>query len=239
MRLKTLSQAWEGACRGSVGLYLVNIGDQLGQGVEPYLRRFPEERQRAILRYRSSADRNRTLWAELLARWLIAERTGQAEVSIERDERGKPYSPSMRGVEFSISHSGPWVACSLGGAVNGVDVETDRGLSLDLAKHFFPEREYLTLKELSEHDPMGWRAAFLRCWTLKESYAKCTGRGLADVLRNVEREALLRGEAGIGGRNFDDGGAVLGVCAAPDLLPDRITRVRLRTGSGEFSFECC
>ena len=89
---------------GSVELHLLDLSDRLEAPVEPYLTFFSEERRAAILRYRFPSDRNRTVWAELLVRWLIAQRTGCGlrDVVISRDEQGKPY---WEGLSFSISPS--------------------------------------------------------------------------------------------------------------------------------------
>ena len=237
-------------------LYLVDLSAQLDKPVEPYLPWFTTERQAAILRYRVPSDRNRTVWAELLARWLIAGRMGgdAREIAIARDERGKPYWAG--GLHFSLSHSGPWVACSLGEAPSGVDVETNRKVSLDVARHFFRPEEYEALRGLSLREPEGWRRAFLRYWTLKESYLKFLGTGLSGGLRDVDCAALLSPGGGpprdgqvrcaAGGRNFDlPGGAAAGVvCAlsraggdAPvETLPERVSYLSLRAEPGRDIF---
>ena len=62
---------------GSVEFHLLDLSNRLEAPVEPYLTFFSEERRAAILRYRFPSDRNRTVWAELLVRWLIAQRTGR------------------------------------------------------------------------------------------------------------------------------------------------------------------
>lgn len=59
---------------------------------------FSSERQGKILAHRSNANRNRTIWAELLARYVVAE--------------------------ISSSHAGNWGVCSVGNFKSGVDVET-------------------------------------------------------------------------------------------------------------------
>lgn len=226
-----------------IELYILNIKEHLRQPVDGYLTYFYEERRAAILRYRSPADRNRTLWAELLARCLIGARMGKPprEISIARDQRGKPYllreghEEGETPLEFSLSHSGPWVACSLGDAPSGVDVETDRRLTLNIAKRFFLREEFLSLETLLARDPKEGRRAFLRYWTLKESYAKCAGEDLVSALGTADCEALLRGTGRMAGRDFDlPGGAVLRVCAAPNALPERIAWVDWMDVSAKF-----
>ncbi|MCR5346616.1 MAG: 4'-phosphopantetheinyl transferase superfamily protein [Fretibacterium sp.] len=225
-------------------IYFLELSDHLESPVEPYLTYFTDERREAILRYRFPSDRNRTVWAELLARWLIGRETGQTaeDVSIMRDERGKPYCGE--GLHFSLSHSGPWVACSLGTEPNGVDVEMDRRIRLDIARHFFLPEEYETLKALSLQgtkapqglSPSGWQRAFLCYWTLKESCLKYQGTGLSGDMRTVDCAALLRGEGPLRGRNFDlPGGAVAGVVST-EALPACFALLRLRAEGQLFSF---
>ena len=220
-----------------VELHLLNLSDRLEAPVEPYLEYFTAERREAILRYRFPSDRNRTVWAELLSRWLIAQKTGRdlRDIIIARDERGKPHwEGGERGLHFSLSHSGPWAACSLGSEPNGADVETDRRVNLNIARHFFLPEEHKALSDLSLNGTEEWRRAFLRHWTLKESCLKCLGTGLSGDIRKVDCAALLRGEGPVvgpgplRGRNFDlPGGAIAGVVSA-EALPDNVEYNRVQ-----------
>ena len=227
----------------SVELHLLNLSDCLEAPVEPYLCYFTAARQAAILRYRFPSDRNRTVWAELLARWLIGQRTGQSvrDIVIARDERGKPRWEGGN-LCFSLSHSGPWAACSLGAEPNGVDVETDRRIDLNIAKHFFRPEEYETLKGLSRRETEEWRRAFLRYWTLKESCLKCLGTGLSGDMRKVDCAALLKGEGPVvgagplAGQNFElPGGAVIGIVST-GAPPGSFTLLRPHTEGQVFNF---
>lgn len=58
----------------NVEIFAVNIAAQLNQSVDDWLKYFSVERWEKILSYRFNADRNRTLWAELLVRHIIAEK---------------------------------------------------------------------------------------------------------------------------------------------------------------------
>ncbi len=58
----------------NVEIFAVNIAAQLNQSVDDWLKYFSVERREKILSYRFNADRNRTLWAELLVRHIIAEK---------------------------------------------------------------------------------------------------------------------------------------------------------------------
>ena len=57
-----------------VEIFAVNISARLNDSVDDWLKYFSIERQQKILSYRFNADRNRTLWAELMARYVVAEK---------------------------------------------------------------------------------------------------------------------------------------------------------------------
>ena len=52
----------------------MNIADIINQPIEKYLHFFSAERQKKILRCKFNADRNRTIFAELLLRYEIGKK---------------------------------------------------------------------------------------------------------------------------------------------------------------------
>ena len=201
-------------------IFLLNIKEQLQNPVDRYLKYFSDERVKKILSYRFNSDRNRTLWAELLARTIIADMTGKnfTEIKIFRDSDGRPYC-SEPGIFFSLSHAGNFVACSAGDSQNGVDVEIlDRRIDINIAKRFFLTSEYLTLKNLNEDE---FRRKFFEYWTLKESCLKCL---CLDEWSHVDCEKLLGGEyEKIQGKNFYISDAVIGICSEKNKMPKNFT----------------
>ena len=191
-----------------IEVYLLNLADRLELPVEKYLRYFTPKRQEKILSYKFAADRNRTIWAELLARSIVAKKLSRPieEVQIERDVSGKPYLVDSD-LKISLSHSKNWAACSLGEVASGVDVEEDFTDALSLAENFFTAREYQQLCKLD-----GWAQAekFLCFWTIKESFAKLTGCSL-DAALSVDSSIIPA-------KNFILDGAVLGVCSEHSAL---------------------
>lgn len=151
----------------------MNIADIIDKPVEKYLQFFSAERQKKILRYKFNADRNRTIFAELLLRYEISKKISLPieKIFIERDETGKPYVVG-KFFEISLSHSGNWVACSFGNVPNGIDIETDSRDALEIAKNFFTAEEYKILCGLSDQER---NLQFLKFWTLKECRFKCRG----------------------------------------------------------------
>ena len=189
-------------------IFAVNIAAQLNQPVDDWLKFFLSERQKKILSYRFNADRNRTLWAELLVRYAVAEKFSCAfeKVQVYRDATGKPHIADLP-AEISLSHAGNWVVCSVGEGQSGVDVEIDSTDALEIAKAFFLRSEYE--KIISLPDKLRGRQ-FLIYWTLKESYFKLTG---AENFLQADCEKILSGASEIIGENFFlSDGAVGGVC---------------------------
>ena len=124
-------------------IFAVNISAQLNQPVDDWLKIFLPERREKILSYRFNADRNRTLWAELLARNIIAEKffCPIEKVKIFRDDDGKPHIKNFP-AEISLSHAGNWIVCSVGEIKSGVDVEIDSSGAIEIAENFFLPSEY-------------------------------------------------------------------------------------------------
>ena len=197
-------------------IYLLNIKERLDRPVDEWLKFFSDERVKKILRYKFNADRNRTVFAELLARKLIAECTGKnfEEIKIFRDENGRPYCEDT-GIFFSLSHSGCYVACSVGDSQNGVDVEIlNRKIDIKIAKRFFLPDEYGILKSLGNEKERAKK--FFEFWTLKEAALKCLR---LNEWSNVDCEKLIHESKG---KNFYIDNAVIGVCVKEGKLPDEI-----------------
>jgi 4'-phosphopantetheinyl transferase len=96
--------------------------------------------------------------------------------------RGAHGRPRVRGgalgeLDFNLSHTAGLAVCAVGRGVLGVDVEDlARPAPLEVAGHFFAPREAAALATLVA--PLRPRR-FYEYWTLKESYIKARGLGLA------------------------------------------------------------
>ena len=203
----------------SIEIYLLNIKERLNNPVDEYLKYFSDERVKKILRYKFNPDRNRTVWAELLAKKLISERTGKNinEIKIFRDMNGRPYCEEKE-IFFSLSHSGEWIACSIGNFCNGVDVEIlDRKFDFNIAKKFFLPNEYEKIKNFIHEDEQ--RKKFFEYWTLKESCLKCLN---LREWTGVDCEKLLSSNDNVKGKNFYLPGAIVGICAEKGILPEKL-----------------
>jgi 4'-phosphopantetheinyl transferase len=172
-----------------------------------------EERARAD-RFFQPADRGRFVIGRWLARTTLSRYADVAPRAwpLAIDERGRPHlrdrpagAPDLR---FNLSHTHGLVACAITiGREVGVDVEfTGRRLLHDVPERFFSAREVADLRACAESEQPG---VFFDYWTLKESYIKARGLGLALPLRHFS--FLL------------DGSDAPTVTFAPDLDDDPAT----------------
>ena len=122
----------------SVNIFAMNISERLNSPVDDWLSFFSFDRRKKILSYRFNVDRNRTLWAELLARYIVSESFSCPieKVQVYRDAFGKPHIAEFS-IEISLSHAGDWVVCSFGNKKSGVDVEIDSTDAEEIAEKFF------------------------------------------------------------------------------------------------------
>ena len=206
-----------------IEVYLLNLASRLEEPVEKFLHYFTARRQEKILRYKFTADRNRTIWAELLVRAVIAKKFSRTveEIQIERDLNGKPYVVDGN-LMISLAHSDNWAACSVGEVPSGVDVEENFSDALTIAENFFTEQEF---RQLCKLDGRARDKKFLSFWTIKESFVKLTGRGIDDDFSAIDATEILSGRGKVVGRNFFLNGAVVGICSERNFLPESFTVV--------------
>lgn len=112
-----------------------------------------------------------------LLRRALGEAFGLEELpAVERLARGKPWFPGRPDLRFNLSHSGPFSLCAVGEGEVGVDIEVVRPRSPGLARRALSDGEYRW------YEARGGRLEdFYTLWTRKESLAKYTGEGIADV----------------------------------------------------------
>ena len=114
------------------------------------------------------------------------------ELAYVYGREGKPYFRDLP-FYFNLSHSGGMAVAVFADTAVGCDVERIEAADLPLARQFFSEGEYRYLAGL----PAGQQrdAAFYRLWTLKESFVKTIGAGLALPLDAFEI-VIMAGESG-------------------------------------------
>jgi 4'-phosphopantetheinyl transferase len=143
----------------------------------------PGERERQ-LRYYFEKNRHEYLVTRALVRTVLS-RYADVHPSawvFEAGEHGKPYIawPEVRpGISFNLSNTTGMVACIVASEREvGVDVEeVERAVrAMEVADRFFSPSEVRALRALPEAEQP---ARFITYWTLKESYIKARGMGLA------------------------------------------------------------
>lgn len=99
-----------------------------------------------------------------------------------RPELAPPFDAS--GLVFNLAHTCGLVVLAVArGAPLGIDVENyDQKVSLDVARRFFSPDEAEALEALPG---VAQPRRFLRLWTLKESYLKAMGTGIAGGLGSM------------------------------------------------------
>ena len=202
------------------------IKDELKLSIAPYLRYFSFERQQHIQKYRKAADRSRTVWAELLVRYLTCKEVPASweNITVEREFKGKPYIKTLKDRrEISLSHSGIWVLCSHGRCKSGVDVETNTEDFEEISRFCFSDKEISFLNSV----PLPIRKKLFLCyWTIKESYLKYTGEGLTKNLSEIDCISILKGNQPVAGKNFLlPDGTIAGICTQRNYLPTHINFV--------------
>lgn len=112
-----------------------------------------------------------------------------SENNIVKSANGKPYL-SDNSLYFSISHCDGLAVCALSETPIGVDCESIRRTSNAVMKRCYGDSETSYVLTSADRDN-----AFSRLWTLKESYVKMTGDGIASDLKtkcfDIENSSTL------------------------------------------------
>ncbi len=168
------------ACKkGGVFLYWMDTGELEDEATFfEYYKAMSRERQRKLDSFLLRKDQRLSLGAGILmdqglSAWGLRER----ETKVSYREKGKPYLPNYPQIHFNLSHSGSRALAVFAGVENGCDIEQVQKADLDLAEHFFTPGEYEFIA--GQQGSTRRDEAFTRLWTLKESFLKAVGAGLA------------------------------------------------------------
>lgn len=138
----------------------------------------PTEMTEKIRRFVFKKDKLRSLGGYLLLRYILKKKYSKSpdEYCIAAGAYGKPYFSNIEGIHFNISHSGELVVCAVGDIPLGIDVQNVDRHSSSMIRSVCSDDEYQYLIRLSEQESA---REFIHLWSLKESYAKCIGKGLS------------------------------------------------------------
>lgn len=152
------------------------------------LNKVEEERRRKILSGNNEKVRLRSLTAgsllhEALCRELKIAAHKQGPFEVAYTEAGKPYLPADPKLHFNLSHSGAYVCCAVSNEPVGVDIQQLTKIKEGMAERFFTEKDNQRLSVLRGEEK---KQLFFRMWSIKESYLKFTGKGMAAGLDSFE-----------------------------------------------------
>ena len=140
-------------------------------------------RREKVDRLRSAPAKRLSLCAGLLlAETLRAHGVSPADALPAEGPYGKPYLPRRPDLHFSLSHSGTRAMCAVSDRPVGCDIQLCAPPDLRIAERFFSAEEQACI--FGEADEDARQRMFFRIWTLKESFVKCIGMGLAQPLRD-------------------------------------------------------
>jgi len=188
-------------------VYALHTAGVMEDGVRGHLLTMvsPEKRTRIRL-LRNPDDAHRTLFSELLLRFLVMRKYGipNREICLDFDAYNKPFLRNFGGFHFNTSHSGRWIVCALDRTAVGIDVEFMKEVDPGEFNDILSPEERKDLFALKGNDRLAY---FYRLWTLKESYSKATGEGLNINFGSLTFKKRSQGEAALisgggYGRNF-------------------------------------
>ena len=153
-----------------------------------------DEERFAATRLKQQSSRNQHIVGRGMVRRLLSRRANcmPSDLVFKCSHNGKPsvIAPQSAIMSFNISHTEGLVLVALSdrGEI-GVDVESlSRKIDIHLAERYFakPEVDYIN----SWYDFHSRSMAFIKVWTLKESFVKATGLGLSIPLSSFSFEVL-------------------------------------------------
>jgi len=102
------------------------------------------------------------------------------DLTVEKNEYGKPYFPNMPDVHFSVSHSGEYWLCVFSSENIGADIQLIRPINAGLIIRGWYKRHEM---ELVKTYGLGM---FFDIWAAKEAYLKYKGSGFNWFRSNVD-----------------------------------------------------
>lgn len=180
-------------------------------------------RRKKLLRLRPDSARRQGIGAELLLRAALRDCAPGIPwpPRITAGKYGRP-EWDVKGLIFNLSHSGPLAACAIADRPLGLDVQAEGECRSALAERFFAPDERAFLAASPDPD-----ADFGMLWSLKESWIKALGTGLATPLASfsVLEGSPLHPEAAFWHMQREGVHFALcvpgGVCAKPDRIIEK------------------
>lgn len=163
----------------SFDLYIAGI-DEIPN--DDFTETISEYRLKKAKNYKNEDDRKLSILSSLLLdKALKKHDLSERDMKYTFNAYGKPYFANAEDLHFSISHSGEYAMVVLSDKEIGCDIQQIKDINLSIADRFFTaeERKYVKCTE-----------NFFRIWTLKESFIKAIGKGLALPLNSFSIKGL-------------------------------------------------
>lgn len=193
------------------------------------------ERQAKASRFVKKADTLRSLAAELLLCRVALPKAGieAAFPLFTYNQYGKPGLTHNPDIHFNLSHSGQLVVCAVDSLPVGIDVEEIQPIDMSIAQNCCTQEELTWLTASKAEDRL---KCFYELWTIKESYLKAKGEGLASPLDSFSIHKSAEGGITIFPtpekcffRQYQiDNKYQLAVCAGHDSFPAEVLWADLR-----------
>lgn len=119
---------------------------------------------------------------ESLSKEIAYKHYNKNNLTIKRNDNGKPYFENEDNIFFNGSHSNDLICVGMSDRLIGVDAEFIKERKFfDIASEYFSfkERKFLKTSKKLEID-------FFTLWTLKESYIKKLGKVIFDIKDSIE-----------------------------------------------------
>lgn len=173
-------------------VYILDIQDFIGESnqntkeafLNKYMPTVSHQRQEKVRSFYFTDDKIRSLAAYLLISRALSENyavEGVLEFAVGHN--GKPYLKNYKDIFFNISHCKNFVACIVGEAEVGIDIQDPFPFDQDIANYICSKEE---LKTLANGNTMNNKKQLNRIWVLKEAYIKFTGEGLLADLKKID-----------------------------------------------------
>lgn len=170
-------------------LYAVNITKIFNNILQEMLLSYIDnEKRNKLSKYKHKEDMIRALSADVLIRSIACHKfnISNAELFYEYNIYGKPRLNLDNNFCFNVSHSGNWVVAAVDDLQIGIDIEEVNSVEYeDISQEFFTKDEYTWLLSKNNEER---NEAFYKLWTVKESYVKMIGKGLAIPLNSFSAD---------------------------------------------------
>lgn len=163
----------------SFDLYIAGI-DEIPN--DDFTETISEYRLKKAKNYKNEDDRKLSILSSLLLdKALKKHDLSERDMKYTFNAYGKPYFANAEDLHFSISHSGEYAMVVLSDKEIGCDIQQIKNINLSIADRFFTAEEKKYVKCTED---------VFRIWTLKESFIKAIGKGLALPLNSFSIKGL-------------------------------------------------